>query len=353
MDLVNIRKKAKKRAKGKAKKVEPEQIVSTEDAETESEVASESTTDRSVVADPKVETAPETESEPNREQQEKPAKEEPAPAETENEDVAMAFGDFQTDDVEAEEAAKQAQEEANLAAAVQKMIQEEGTEQPTSVTTAEPEITKPVETVEVPQMSVEAKQETNVSPKSEPEQFAEQFASLDAEGEAMEFLRLANSELSDQLDIELEEEELEDLVELICFELEDEEYAIQLRDVREVIKMKDITVVPKAPVYIPGIIALRGQIIPIFDLRKRVGLASKEFDRYTRIIVVINHGEKVGLIVDVITGVARINEKLIEPTPAVISGVEASFISGVGRYQKRMLIILNLHRVIDAGADSE
>lgn len=352
MDLVNIRKKAKIKAQGNLNQTEPEQSPAIGDGEVPSEQAPEAAEITTAVdageTEVEVEAAVETEKPKKKKKTKKkkaaPPKKQDDEAEDGDNDI-MDFGAFETDSATSEEPGITTEEEESLAAAVQKMLQE------------------PPEPDGEPQMPVAEKADrqpakapvkaTEAVADESLEQFVEQFANCEAEDEAMEFLRLANAQLSNQLDSEREEEELEDLVELICFALEDEEYAIRLQDVREVIKMKNITVVPKAPVYIPGIISLRGQIIPVFDLRKRVGLATKEFDRFTRIIVVNSNGEKVGLIVDVITGVARINEKLIEPTPAVISGIEASFISGVGRYQGRMLIILNLPRVIDTEADSE
>lgn len=138
--------------------------------------------------------------------------------------------------------------------------------------------------------------------------------------------------------------ELETL-ELMGFKLADEEYAIDIMQIKEITIPPELTPIPRAPDYILGILSLRGTILPVFDAKKKIGLPPREWTGRTRIIVV-NHGtEPVGLLVDDITSAARIPVPAIEPPPPVLKGVEAEYISGVGRVDDRMLIIMNIEEI--------
>lgn len=141
------------------------------------------------------------------------------------------------------------------------------------------------------------------------------------------------------------EDEPSDIVEYLAFMLGREEYAFKVEDVKEIIRLQQITSVPRAPDFIRGIISLRGVIIPVFDIKKRLGLEGTEKTRSTRIIVVSSDGAPHGVIVDKVTGVARLRADGIEPTPAVIGGVGAEYLEGVGRLGDRLLILFNTARV--------
>jgi purine-binding chemotaxis protein CheW len=141
------------------------------------------------------------------------------------------------------------------------------------------------------------------------------------------------------------EDEPSDIVEYLAFMLGREEYAFKVEDVKEIIRLQQITSVPRAPDFIRGIISLRGVIIPVFDIKKRLGLDETEKTRSTRIIVVSSDGAPHGVIVDKVTGVARLRADGIEPTPAVIGGVGAEYLEGVGRLGDRLLILFNTARV--------
>lgn len=135
--------------------------------------------------------------------------------------------------------------------------------------------------------------------------------------------------------------------ELLGFMLADEEYALDILEIKEIIRPQSITPVPRSPDYLRGIITLRGVIVPVFDLRRRLGLKESEETSSTRIVVVYRGDELAGLIVDAITLVMRINVDRIEPPPTTIGAVESEFIKGVTRDQKRLVILLNLGRVLD------
>jgi purine-binding chemotaxis protein CheW len=140
----------------------------------------------------------------------------------------------------------------------------------------------------------------------------------------------------------------QDLNQWLTFALGKEHYALDIRYVKEIIKPREITDIPRVPGFILGIISLRGVVIPIYDLRQRLGLGQVQADEQSR-IVVCEDGERIaGLLVDRITQVIKLADKEIEPPPAILSGVDRDFVEGVGRQQGRMIILLDLPCVIDA-----
>jgi purine-binding chemotaxis protein CheW len=137
-------------------------------------------------------------------------------------------------------------------------------------------------------------------------------------------------------------------VELLAFMLGDEEYALKMEEAREIIRWRKPTKVPRAPEYIIGIISLRGVILPVFDVKKRLGLGELNPSRHTRIIVVSEGGSLSGMVVDRITGVTAVPAQAIESAPAVIDGSEAEYIEGVGRAGERLLILIRASRALSA-----
>jgi purine-binding chemotaxis protein CheW len=137
-------------------------------------------------------------------------------------------------------------------------------------------------------------------------------------------------------------------VELLAFMLGDEEYALKMEEAREIIRWRKPAKVPRAPEYIIGIISLRGVILPVFDVKKRLGLGELDPSRHTRIIVVSEGGSLSGMVVDRITGVTAVPEREMESAPAVIDGNEAEYIEGVGRAGERLLILIRASRALSA-----
>ena len=112
--------------------------------------------------------------------------------------------------------------------------------------------------------------------------------------------------------------------------------------------MTDITHVPNVQTYIEGIVNLRGNVLPVMDIRKRFHLAEIERTDSSSIVVVDVDSRKTGVIVDAVSNVMRLNRDAIEPPPPIIAGLDASFVKGVGKIKndERMLIILNLEEVV-------
>jgi len=137
--------------------------------------------------------------------------------------------------------------------------------------------------------------------------------------------------------------------ELLGFMLADEEYALDVLEVREIIRLQPITAVPRSADWILGIVTLRGVIVPIFDLRRRLGLPPGEAGPETRIVVAARGGEPAGLVVDRITQVLRVPHDRVEPPPHTIAAAEAEYLRGVARLEDRLVILLNLARVLETG----
>jgi purine-binding chemotaxis protein CheW len=141
-----------------------------------------------------------------------------------------------------------------------------------------------------------------------------------------------------------------ELIQLVSFNLDREEYGVEVLKVREIIRMPVVTRVPNTPHYVEGVINLRGKVIPIISMRKKFGLTEAESDKQTRIIVMEVDGELKGFIVDAVSEVIRISSSEIQPSPAVVaSGIEQECISGVINQTQRLLVLLDLEKMFPHG----
>lgn len=139
---------------------------------------------------------------------------------------------------------------------------------------------------------------------------------------------------------------------LVIFQLAGEAYGLDIATVHEIIPWQPVTRVPRTPPFVEGIINLRGNVIPVIDLRKRFELAPGEERSQGRIIVVEIAALVVGLVVDAVSEVLRVTRVQIEPTPAVISGISTAFIRGVAKVGDRLVILLDADRILAAGEQS-
>lgn len=131
------------------------------------------------------------------------------------------------------------------------------------------------------------------------------------------------------------------------FRVADEEYGVSLLEIREIIKLREVTEVPGMPEFVTGVLSLRGIIIPVFDLRLRLGIGANEAPGRERIIVVRMQERIFGLIVDEVFQVINLSVAAIEAAPAVLEGIDREFVSGIGRHGQRMLILLDLEKIVD------
>lgn len=136
-----------------------------------------------------------------------------------------------------------------------------------------------------------------------------------------------------------------ELIQLVSFNLDQEEYGVDVLKVREIIRMPNVTRVPNTPLYVEGVINLRGKVIPIISMRKKFSLCDKESDKQTRIMVMDMDGELMGFIVDSVSEVIRISETEIQPPPPVVNGgVDQICLSGVINRDDRLLVLLELEK---------
>jgi purine-binding chemotaxis protein CheW len=134
---------------------------------------------------------------------------------------------------------------------------------------------------------------------------------------------------------------------VIVFTLAQEEYGIEVDKVRTIERMVPITRVPKTPVFVKGVINLRGIVLPVIDLRGRFGLPETELTENSRIIIVAANDLEVGFIVDSANDVLDVMSDAIENPPEVLGGIKAKYLSGVAKIgENRLLILLNLVEVL-------
>jgi purine-binding chemotaxis protein CheW len=134
---------------------------------------------------------------------------------------------------------------------------------------------------------------------------------------------------------------------VVAFRLGDETYAIDISYIHEIIRMREITFVPRAPHYMRGVINLRGRIVPVMDLSSRLGLPSHEETPQSRIIVVEVNGESIGMIVDAVSEVLRLPEDQIEPPTQMAGSESADYISGLGKVNDRLVLLLDVQKVVE------
>jgi purine-binding chemotaxis protein CheW len=137
-------------------------------------------------------------------------------------------------------------------------------------------------------------------------------------------------------------------LQIVSFKIGNEEYGINILDVQEINRMTQITSIPNTPAFIEGIVNLRGRIIPIVDLRTKLGLLKKETDNSTRIVVIDLEGKTVGFIVDSVSQVLRIPANISESPPELISGVNRKFIKSVVKLENNLLILLDLNTLFES-----
>ena|SRR5690554_4241964 len=142
-------------------------------------------------------------------------------------------------------------------------------------------------------------------------------------------------------------EALRENIKLIVFQLKDKEYAIPVNQVASIEKVDHITRVPGVTDYVKGVINLRGVVTPIIDLRLRFAIEEQAYNDSTRVIIVALNGMEVGLIVDTANDVIDICPDSIEPQPEVVGVVGADYISGVVKVEHRLLILLDLEKVLN------
>jgi purine-binding chemotaxis protein CheW len=135
------------------------------------------------------------------------------------------------------------------------------------------------------------------------------------------------------------------LIQLVSFQIGGEEFGLDILRVQEIIRIQQLTRVPNSPDFVDGVINLRGKVIPVIALRKRFGLATQPHDKQTRIVVVEVRGTVLGFIVDSVSEVLRLPAETIEAPPR-LGKVEREYVSGIGKLESRLLILLDVDRLL-------
>ena len=133
---------------------------------------------------------------------------------------------------------------------------------------------------------------------------------------------------------------------LVVFDLDSEAYGVDIGAVREIIRLQEITRVPRTPDFVEGVINLRGKVIPVVDLRKRFMLSVAEQNDDNRIVVIDIGGQDIGVVVDAVTEVLRILSESVEPPSSVITTADSDYLMGICKLESRMIILLDLERVL-------
>lgn len=157
-----------------------------------------------------------------------------------------------------------------------------------------------------------------------------------------------NNQMKDIVDNNLYDEDDEDTQKdrFLTFHVGNEDYGIDIKYVTEIIGIQKITEVPDLPVFLKGVINLRGKVIPVMDIRRRFNLASRDYDDRTCIIVVNIDELDMGLLVDTVSEVIDIPETQIEPPPNTGSGSKSRYIKGLGKVENEVKILIDVNKLL-------
>ena len=133
---------------------------------------------------------------------------------------------------------------------------------------------------------------------------------------------------------------------LLTFLLDREEFGIPVTQVREVIRVSEITRVPQAPAHVRGVANLRGRILAVVELRSRVGLPPAELTPRSRVVVVEVRGRVLGVLVDAVSQVTKVPQASVAPAPEEVLAADVDYLTGVARWDSRLIILLDLEKVL-------
>lgn len=138
---------------------------------------------------------------------------------------------------------------------------------------------------------------------------------------------------------------------LVTFLLADQIYGLEINSVREIIRLQPVTSLPAAPQFVAGLISLRNKVIPVIDLRRRFGLAAGEKNSNSRIIIMEIDQALVGVKVDAVLEVLRLEQDRIEDAPSIDEGANRAFLRGLGRWQDKLILLLDGNRLLQEKED--
>ncbi len=142
-------------------------------------------------------------------------------------------------------------------------------------------------------------------------------------------------------------------LQLVCFRMGGEEFALGIMRIREIVRPQRIARVPRAPSFVEGVINLRGEILPVVDLRRRLGLPGEADERRNRFLVVGLERNVAVFVVDEVTGVVRVPREAILPAPPLVRGIDAECLIGVLPIGDRLVMLLHPERILSAAESRE
>ncbi len=133
---------------------------------------------------------------------------------------------------------------------------------------------------------------------------------------------------------------------VVSFDLDGEAFAIDILEVQEIARVLPVRPIPEAPMFLDGVVNLRGKVVPVMDLRKRLQLPVAEASAETRMIVVKNGGRPVALLVDSVSEVLRLPQESLEEAPSMVSSIDARYVRRVAKQNDRILILLDVAQLL-------
>ena len=156
---------------------------------------------------------------------------------------------------------------------------------------------------------------------------------------------MANDQIANK-PVSLDDDEQVAAMQVVAFKLRDEEFGVNIFQVQDINGMSDITRVPFAASFIKGVINQRGSVLPVIDLKKRLGIEETPYTSTARIVTVIVGDLQVGMLVDSVTEVLTIRSKLVDPKKTVNYRAMEKFLSGIGNIDGRLVTMLNLEEIV-------
>jgi purine-binding chemotaxis protein CheW len=134
---------------------------------------------------------------------------------------------------------------------------------------------------------------------------------------------------------------------LLVFNVDGEEFGVDVLLVQEIIRYIKSTKVPKAPEAVQGVINFRGEVIPVLDIRKRFGLPARDYDEFTVIVVVEYGGRTMGMVVDHVSDIVSLATKDIQLVPEFAKAEQTDYLRGMGKLGDRLIMLLNMEKIIN------
>jgi len=136
-------------------------------------------------------------------------------------------------------------------------------------------------------------------------------------------------------------------IQIVCFKIGNEEYGIDILQVQEILKIPKVTKLPKSSNHVLAVIVLRGRVIPIIDLGKKFGIVSN-LSKASRAIVVNIEGKQIGLAIDSVSHVVKVDSTEIEPPPPVVKGISGKYIVGIAKLKTGFVVILDINQIFSS-----